>query len=183
MPATDATPSRERLPARAVRYPARPAAWRVSTGWRLGRGTKCPSAGNAVHCMQPWGSGGAAMATQVKDELAEAYTSPTEQAALEHLWIHQAAWRELAIQRELRVFERGEGIYLYDIHGKRYIDAMAGLMVVNVGHGRAELAEAAAAQMRKLAYVSSASYTSVPTALLSERIAELTPGDLSRVFF
>lgn len=123
------------------------------------------------------------MTTQTDTGLAPAYATSSEQAALEHLWIHQASWRDLAVRRNLRVFERGEGIYLIDVHGRRFIDAMAGLLVVNIGHGRAELAEVAADQMRRLAYVSAANYTSVPAALLSERIAALTPGDLERVFF
>ena len=115
-------------------------------------------------------------------ELEAAHGTSIEEAALQHHWIHQASWRDLAERKGLRVFERGEGIYLYDIHGHRYIDAMAGLVVVNVGHGRSELAEVAAAQMRQLAYVSAANYTSVPAVILSERIAQLTPGDLERVF-
>jgi adenosylmethionine-8-amino-7-oxononanoate aminotransferase len=122
------------------------------------------------------------MSTPV-EELGVAYGAPIENAALQHQWIHQASWRDLAQHKGLRVFERGEGIYLFDIHGRRYIDAMAGLVVVNIGHGRAEIAEAAAAQIRQLAYVSAANYTSVPAAELSARIAELTPGDLERTFF
>ena len=123
------------------------------------------------------------MTAQLEKGLAAAYESPAEQSALDHLWIHQANWVDLAERQGLHVFERGEGIYLYDVHGRRYIDAMAGLLVVNVGHGRGELADASAEQMRKLAYVSSANYTSVPAAELSAKIAELTPGDLERVFF
>ena len=83
----------------------------------------------------------------------------------------------------MHVFEHGDGIYLYDVHGRRFIDAVAGLMLVNVGHGRAEIADAAAEQMRKLAYVSAARHTTVPAVRWSEEIARLTPGDLDRVFF
>jgi adenosylmethionine-8-amino-7-oxononanoate aminotransferase len=123
------------------------------------------------------------MSTQLQGSLVAAYETPLEQAALNHVWIHETPWRELAEPGGLHVFEHGEGIYLYDVHGRRFIDALSGLLVVNVGHGRAELAEIAAEQMRKLAYVSSARYTSVPAAQLAERIAALTPGDLERVFF
>ena len=63
------------------------------------------------------------------------------------------------------------------------MDGIAGLWVVNAGHGRREIGEAMAAQAGTLAYVSSASYTSVPAVQLSEMIAEITPGDLNRVFF
>src|ERR1051326_6524152 len=109
--------------------------------------------------------------------------APLEQTAVEHDWVHDTSWSEMVERHVLRVFERGEGIYLYDVHGKRFIDAAAGLMLVNIGHGRAEVAEVAAEQMRKLAYVSSARHTSVPSVQLAEEIARLTPGDLSRVFF
>ena len=123
------------------------------------------------------------MTTEVREPLEVAYDTRPEQAALDHLWLHTTGWQEMVERKALRVFERGEGIYLYDVHGTRYIDAMAGLIVVNIGHGRAEIAEAAAEQIKKVAYVSSAPYTTVPAATLSERVAELTPGDLGRVFF
>src|SRR5581483_2210412 len=61
------------------------------------------------------------MTTTVRDALAEAYDTHPEQAALRHVWIHQAAWRQLAEERGLRVLARGEGIYLYDVHGRRFI--------------------------------------------------------------
>jgi adenosylmethionine-8-amino-7-oxononanoate aminotransferase len=106
-----------------------------------------------------------------------------EQTAVDHIWVHETTWTDMVERHAMRVFERGEGIYLYDVHGKRFMDAVAGLMLVNVGHGRAEIAEAAAAQMQKLAYVSAARHTSVPAVQLSDEIARLTPGDLERVFF
>lgn len=114
---------------------------------------------------------------------AAAYDQPVYQKALDHVWIHTVNYVELAERRGLHVFDRGEGSTLYDVHGDEWIDAIAGLWVVNAGHGRAEIAEAMAAQARKLAYVSSAAYTSVPAVQLAETLAELTPGDLSRAFF
>lgn len=82
------------------------------------------------------------------------------------------------------VWDRGEGIHLYDSNGKRYIDAAAGMWNVNVGHGRAELAEVAAAQMGKLAYASSfGGASNAPSIELAHRVASLTPGDLDTVFF
>src|SRR5918912_1354400 len=84
---------------------------------------------------------------------------------------------------EGRCAQRGRGCLLYDVHGREYIDGISGLWVVNAGHGRQEIGDAMAAQAGKLAYVSAASYTAVPTVQLSEIIAELTPGDLERVFF
>ncbi len=75
------------------------------------------------------------------------------------------------------------GCTLYDARGEAWLDALAGLWVVNAGHGRAEIADAMAEQARKVAYVSSAAYTSVPAVQLAETLAAITPGDLSRVFF
>jgi|HigsolmetaAR202D_1030399.scaffolds.fasta_scaffold00223_28 adenosylmethionine-8-amino-7-oxononanoate aminotransferase len=114
---------------------------------------------------------------------AAAYDDPIYQKALDHVWIHTVNYVELAEKRGLVVFDRGEGSTLYDTKGNAWIDALAGLWVVNAGHGRAEIADAMAAQARKLGYVSSASYTSVPAVQLAETLASITPGDLSRVFF
>ncbi len=78
---------------------------------------------------------------------------------------------------------RGAGPHVYDSAGKRYLDALSGLFVVQVGHGRTELAEAAAKQAAELAYFPLWSYAH-PTAIeLADRLADLTPGDLNRVFF
>jgi adenosylmethionine-8-amino-7-oxononanoate aminotransferase len=81
------------------------------------------------------------------------------------------------------VIVRGEGPYIYDSDGKRYLDGLAGLFVVQAGHGRAELAEAARKQAEQLAYFPLWSY-SHPTAIeLAERLAAAAPGDLDWVFF
>lgn len=103
--------------------------------------------------------------------------------ALDHVWIHAGNYAELAEKQGLHVFERGEGSTLYDARGNGWIDALAGLWVVNAGHGRREIGEAMATQASKLAYVSASSYTSVPAVQLAEILAQLTPGDLGRVFF
>jgi adenosylmethionine-8-amino-7-oxononanoate aminotransferase len=115
--------------------------------------------------------------------LAAPYDAPIYQKGLDHVWIHTINYVELAERQGLHVFERGEGCTLYDARGEAWIDALAGLWVVNVGHGRREIAEAMAEQAGKLAYVSSAAYTSVPAVQLAETLASITPGDLSRVFF
>ena len=114
---------------------------------------------------------------------AAAYDDPIEQEALKHVWIHSANYVELAERRGLHVFDHGKGVMLYDVHGDEWIDGIAGLWVVNAGHGRQEIGDAMAAQAGKLAYVSASSYTSVPAVQLAEDIAALTPGDLDRVFF
>src|SRR5215213_9592411 len=93
---------------------------------------------------------------------AAPYDAPIYQKGLDHVWIHTINYVELAERQGLHIFERGEGCTLYDARGEAWIDALAGLWVVNVGHGRREIAEAMAEQASKLAYVSSAAYTSVP---------------------
>ncbi len=111
------------------------------------------------------------------------YDDPVYQTALDHVWIHTVNYVELAERQGMHVFERGSGSTLYDAKGQAWIDALAGLWVVNAGHGRDEIADAMAEQAKKLAYVSSAAYTSLPAVKLAETIAELTPGDLERVIF
>jgi adenosylmethionine-8-amino-7-oxononanoate aminotransferase len=108
---------------------------------------------------------------------------PIEQQALEHVWIHTARWLDLAERDGLRVMVRGEGCRLFDAQGRSYLDGLAGLYVVNVGHGRVEIAEAMAQQARELAYVSAASYTNLAAVQLAHVLAGLTPGDLDRFFF
>lgn len=103
--------------------------------------------------------------------------------AKDHVWPHQLPWNVQAEKDGLTIFESGKGSILKDIHGKEYIDGISGLWVVNVGHGREEIAEAMAEQAKKLAYVSSAGYTNGPAAQLAEKISEITPGDLSRSYF
>ncbi len=82
------------------------------------------------------------------------------------------------------IVEKGEGIYLTDTNGNVYIDAMSSLWNVNIGHGREELAEVAAEQMKKLAFSSTFStFSHKPAILLAEKIASLAPEGLNAVFF
>ena len=82
------------------------------------------------------------------------------------------------------VIDKGEGVFITDSEGRRYIDAFAGLWNVNVGHGRTELAEAAAAQMKTLAYASGyAGMSNRPAIELADRLAEMAPGDMNATFF
>jgi adenosylmethionine-8-amino-7-oxononanoate aminotransferase len=81
------------------------------------------------------------------------------------------------------VIVRGEGPYIYDDKGKRYLDGLAGLFVVQAGHGREELAEAAAKQAKDLAFFPLWSYAHPKAVELAERLAHLAPGDLNRIFF
>ncbi|MGI8335443.1 aspartate aminotransferase family protein [Actinomadura scrupuli] len=99
--------------------------------------------------------------------------------ARRHLWMHFTRMSDT----DVPVIVRGEGPYVYDDHGKRYLDGLSGLFVSQVGHGRTELAQAAARQASELAYFPLWSYAHPNALELAERLATLAPGDLNRVFF
>lgn len=113
----------------------------------------------------------------------EGTDSPTTDArARRHLWGHFT--RLAAVQRDgMPIIVRGEGPWVHDSAGKKYLDGLSGLFTVNIGHGRRELAEAAARQMEQLAYFPLWSYGTEPAVDLASRLADLAPGDLNRVFF
>src|SRR5579875_42220 len=99
-----------------------------------------------------------------------------------NLWLH---FTRMGVYRdhEVPVIVRGEGPYVWDSRGKRYLDGLSGLFVVQVGHGRTELAEAAGKQAAELGYFPLWSYAHPTATELAERLAALAPGDLNRVFF
>ena len=107
-----------------------------------------------------------------------------QELAKQHLWLHFARMGAYASgQADIPVFVRGEGPYLLDEHGRRYLDGLSGLFTVQVGHGRSDIAAAGARQAEQLAYypIWSAAH---PSAIeLAARLAALAPGDLNRVFF
>jgi adenosylmethionine-8-amino-7-oxononanoate aminotransferase len=100
----------------------------------------------------------------------------------DNLWMHFTRMSSYA-DAPVPTIARGEGAYVWDTNGKRYLDGLSGLFVVQVGHGREELAEAAAKQARELAYFPIWSYAHPKAVELAERLATLTPGDLNQVFF
>lgn len=103
-------------------------------------------------------------------------------AAAEHLWMHFTRMSSFD-NAPVVTMERGEGPYIWDTTGRKYLDALSGLFVVQAGHGRGELADAAAAQARKLAFFPIWSYAH-PTAIeLADRLAAQAPGDLNKIFF
>jgi putrescine---pyruvate transaminase len=82
------------------------------------------------------------------------------------------------------IFTEGKGVYLTDISGKKILEGMSSLWNVNVGYGRKELAEAARAQMEKLAFTNSfSSFSNEPAIRLAAKLAKITPSDLNAVFF
>jgi adenosylmethionine-8-amino-7-oxononanoate aminotransferase len=111
--------------------------------------------------------------------------SPSElqKAARDHLWLHftrMSSYRDA----DVPVIVRGDGCYLEDSKGKRYLDALAGLFAVNIGYGFGEeMGEAAAAQMRELPFYTNWSYAHPRAIELAAEVASLAPGDLNRVFF
>jgi adenosylmethionine-8-amino-7-oxononanoate aminotransferase len=107
------------------------------------------------------------------------------EAARDHLWMHFTRLSSYGGKDapEVPVIVRGSGPYIWDQHGKRYLDGLSGLFVVQAGHGRSELADAAAKQAGELAYFPLWSYAHPAAVELSERLARMAPGDLNRVFF
>ena len=105
-----------------------------------------------------------------------------QKAAKDHLWMHFTRHSTYDTS-DVPIIVRGEGAYIYDAKGKRYLDGLGGLFVSQLGHGRTELADAAAAQARELAFHPLWSYAHPNAILLAERIAGYAPGDLNRVFF
>ena len=102
--------------------------------------------------------------------------------ARRHLWMHFTRLGSYE-NHEIPVIARGEGCYLWDVHDKRYLDALSGLFTVQLGHGRHDLAQAAAQQAETLEYFPIWSYAHPPAIELAAKLAELAPGDLNRVFF
>ena len=104
-------------------------------------------------------------------------------SARDHLWMHFTRHSTYERGGSVPVITRGEGAYIWDDAGKRYLDGLSGLFVVQAGHGRRELAEAAAKQAGELAFFPIWSYAHPQAIQLAERLASLAPGDLDRVFF
>jgi adenosylmethionine-8-amino-7-oxononanoate aminotransferase len=102
--------------------------------------------------------------------------------ARDHLWMHFTRLGSYQ-HKEIPIITRGEGCYVYDAHGKRYLDSLSGLFTVQLGHGRADLAAAAQQQAGTLEYFPIWSYAHPPAIELAAKLAELAPGDLNRVFF
>lgn len=87
------------------------------------------------------------------------------------------------LRHEFPMMMAGEGIYLFDANGKRYIDASGGAIVANLGHGNQVIANAIAQQAAKLAYVSGLQFTHEPVEALATALCEIAPPGLTRAFF
>ena len=116
------------------------------------------------------------------EDQAVTHAKTLQEQAKRHLWMHftpMGGFRD----SELPIIVRGEGCYVYDDHGNRYLDGLAALFCVNIGHGRADVAQAGADQAKDLAFYTNWGYAHPRAIELATRVAELAPGDLNRVFF
>ena len=106
-----------------------------------------------------------------------------KEAGNEHILMHGSPFHALAEDSGKKILVEGKGVMVKDIDGNEYIDALAGLWLVNVGHGRQEIGNAMARQAGTLAYASSTQATTIPAIQLAKRLAEITPGDQTTAFF
>jgi adenosylmethionine-8-amino-7-oxononanoate aminotransferase len=103
--------------------------------------------------------------------------------ARRHLWMHFSNMGSYSSEVEVPVIVRGEGAYVWDARGNRYLDGLSGLFASQLGHGRRDLAAAAEEQLSTLGYFPLWTYAHPKAIELAEKLASLTPGDLNRVFF
>jgi adenosylmethionine-8-amino-7-oxononanoate aminotransferase len=107
----------------------------------------------------------------------------SEADRINYLWTHRTQDHAWLDDEELLV-DRAEGVWLWTARGRKLMDSFAGLAVVNVGHGRREIAEAIAEQTVRLAYYpTTRQFSNRPAAELAEKLAALTPGDLTYTMF
>ena len=115
--------------------------------------------------------------------LTETAKLDLQKAARDHLWMHFTRMGGYG-DGEVPIIVRGDGCYLEDSNGKRYLDALAGLFSVNLGYGFGEeIGQAALEQMRELPFYTNWSYAHPRAIELAAEVASLAPGDLNRVFF
>ncbi len=103
--------------------------------------------------------------------------------ARRHLWLQMSRMGAYDENNEIPIMVRGEGTRVYDANGKEYFDGLSGLFTNALGHGRSEIADAVAEQMKTLAFFPLWTYAHPKAIELAEKLASLAPGDLNRVFF
>ena len=108
--------------------------------------------------------------------------SDLQTKAADHLWMHFA--RQSALEAgQTPIIVKGEGARIFDSNGRSYLDGLAGLFVVQAGHGREELARTAYEQAKELAFFPLWSYAHPQAIALADRLADYAPGDINKVFF
>ena len=106
-----------------------------------------------------------------------------QKAGKRHLWMHFSRHGSYDETHDIPIITKGDGMHIWDARGRKYLDGLAGLFVVQAGHGRHELAEAAAKQASELSFFPIWTFAHPNAIRLAERIASYAPGDLNRVFF
>jgi adenosylmethionine-8-amino-7-oxononanoate aminotransferase len=117
------------------------------------------------------------------EQPVETTQSAMQEQARRHLWMHFTRMGAYGEGNEIPIIVRGDGCYVWDEHGNRYLDGLAALFCVNAGHGRAEIAQAGADQVKELDFFTNWNFAHPRAIELATRIAGLAPGDLNRVFF
>jgi adenosylmethionine-8-amino-7-oxononanoate aminotransferase len=116
-----------------------------------------------------------------------ATTTPSAAAlqdqAKRHLWMHFARLGAFQAGAAVPIIARGEGCYVWDADGNRYLDGLSALFCCNIGHGRTDVAQAGADQAAELDFFTVWSYAHPRAIELAVKLSELAPGDLNRVFF
>lgn len=130
----------------------------------------------------------AAPAATAAPEAEKPYVAPVynnkdlQKKASDHLWMHFTR-QSVMHENGVPIIVKGDGHMITDIQGKSYIDGLSGLFVVQAGHGRKRLAQAAAKQAEELAFFPIWSYAHPSAIELADRLADYAPGDLNKVFF
>jgi adenosylmethionine-8-amino-7-oxononanoate aminotransferase len=122
------------------------------------------------------GAGHAAMTAQTGTAVS------LQEKAKRHLWMHFTRMGGYE-HADVPIITRGEGCYVWDEHGNRYLDALSALFCVNIGHGRADVVQAGADQAKELGFFTNWTFAHPPAIELATRVAALAPGELNRVFF
>jgi adenosylmethionine-8-amino-7-oxononanoate aminotransferase len=112
-----------------------------------------------------------------------AETARLTQLARDHLWMPFTQLSDLIADDGPRVICRAEGSYLYDTEGKAYLDGVSALEAMVAGHGRKALLDAAVRQYEQVAFIDLFRYATPSQIELAAKLAEITPGSLSRTFF
>ena len=123
------------------------------------------------------------MSTTAERPASSTQAMTLQEQARRHLWMHFTRMGGYDDAHEVPIIVKGDGCYVYDEHGKRYLDALSSLFCVNIGHGRADIAQAGADQAKELGFFTNWSYAHPRSIELATKIASLAPGDLNRVFF
>ncbi len=116
------------------------------------------------------------------EEAVRTERSSLQELGRRHLWMHFSRMGAYEDQ-EIPIITRGEGCYVYDEHGNRYLDGLSALFCVNIGHGRGDVAQAGADQAKELGFYTNWTFAHPRAIELAARVADLAPGDLNRVFF